>query len=112
MLQRTGTAKQQCVSWARRDLFRLWILSECAHTEFADPGAAEGVQFATLRPWCVGQKRGALLIVTRDDGLGLGLALSRQTMLDHGGDLWLASGPGESATFRLRLPLTLKAGNP
>jgi signal transduction histidine kinase len=53
-----------------------------------------------------------LPIAGRKDGLGLGLALSRQTMLDHGGDLWLASGPGESATFRLRLPLTLNAGNP
>ena len=44
-------------------------------------------------------------------GLGLGLALSRQTMRDRGGDLWLANGPGER-TFRLRLPLTVKAGNP
>ena len=25
----------------------------------------------------------------RDDGLGLGLALSRQTVLDHGGDMWI-----------------------
>ena len=36
-------------------------------------------------------------------GLGLGLALSRQTLLDHGGDMWAdANGPG--ARFCLRLP--------
>jgi signal transduction histidine kinase len=36
--------------------------------------------------------------------LGLGLALSRQTLLDHGGDMWAdADGPG--GRFRLRLPM-------
>ena len=40
----------------------------------------------------------------KKNGLGLGLALSRQTVLDHGGDLWLASRPGESARFCVRLP--------
>jgi signal transduction histidine kinase len=39
----------------------------------------------------------------KKNGLGLGLALSRQTMLDHGGDMWAdANGPG--ARFYLRLP--------
>jgi signal transduction histidine kinase len=39
----------------------------------------------------------------KKNGLGLGLALSRQTLLDHGGDLWVnASGPG--AEFHMRLP--------
>ena len=41
----------------------------------------------------------------KKNGLGLGLALSRQTVLDHGGDLWLASRSGESARFCVRLPL-------
>jgi len=37
------------------------------------------------------------------NGLGLGLALSRQTVLDHGGDLW-AEDAESGARFRLRLP--------
>ncbi|MCC6586863.1 MAG: HAMP domain-containing protein [Bryobacterales bacterium] len=37
-------------------------------------------------------------------GLGLGLALSRQSVLDHGGDLWVGDEPGPGATFCLRLP--------
>jgi signal transduction histidine kinase len=39
----------------------------------------------------------------KKNGLGLGLALSRQTLLDHGGDLW-ADGNGPGAKFCLRLP--------
>ncbi len=37
------------------------------------------------------------------NGLGLGLALSRQTVLDHGGDLWLAEKNGPGTRFCLRL---------
>jgi signal transduction histidine kinase len=39
----------------------------------------------------------------KKNGLGLGLALSRQTLLDHGGDLW-ANGDGPGAEFQMRLP--------
>jgi signal transduction histidine kinase len=37
---------------------------------------------------------------------GLGLALSRQTILDHGGDMWVESEPGRGARFFIRLPLS------
>ena len=32
-------------------------------------------------------------------------ALSRQTILDHGGDMWAESSPDGGARFRIRLPL-------
>jgi signal transduction histidine kinase len=38
-------------------------------------------------------------------GMGLGLAFSRQTVVDHGGDLWADSGQNQGARFVLRLPL-------
>ena len=39
------------------------------------------------------------------NGMGLGLALSRQTILDHGGDIWADSnGHARGARFCLRLP--------
>lgn len=41
----------------------------------------------------------------KKNGLGLGLALSRQTLLDHGGDLWAEPG-GPGAEFAMRLPKT------
>ncbi len=37
------------------------------------------------------------------NGLGLGLALSRQTVLDHGGEMWIAEKDGPGARFWLRL---------
>ena len=37
-------------------------------------------------------------------GLGLGLALSRQSVLDHGGDMWIETAAG--ARFVIRLPLS------
>ncbi len=43
-------------------------------------------------------------VTSGKNGLGLGLALSRQTVLDHGGDLWIADDAGPGAHFRLRLP--------
>ncbi|HET9321110.1 MAG TPA: HAMP domain-containing sensor histidine kinase, partial [Bryobacteraceae bacterium] len=45
----------------------------------------------------------------KKNGLGLGLALSRQTILDHGGDMWVESEPGRGAHFFFRLPLSRAA---
>jgi len=39
----------------------------------------------------------------KQDGVGLGLALSRQTILNHGGDIW--TEPATGARFVIRLPL-------
>jgi signal transduction histidine kinase len=58
------------------------------------PGISPVVQGRLFQPFVTAGKK---------TGLGLGLALSRQTLLDHGGDMWADSnGPG--ATFCLRLP--------
>lgn len=42
-------------------------------------------------------------------GLGIGLFISRQIALAHGGRLWVTSTPGQGSTFALALPLTRKA---
>ena len=39
----------------------------------------------------------------KENGLGLGLAISRQAVLDHGGDMWIE--PAAGARFVIRLPL-------
>jgi two-component system sensor histidine kinase PilS (NtrC family) len=39
----------------------------------------------------------------KENGLGLGLAFSRQTVLDHGGDMWIE--PASGARFVIRFPL-------
>jgi signal transduction histidine kinase len=58
------------------------------------PGISPAVRARLFQPFVTAGKK---------TGLGLGLALSRQTLLDHGGDMWAEpNGPG--ATFCLRLP--------
>jgi signal transduction histidine kinase len=42
---------------------------------------------------------------TKDTGLGLGLALTRKIVEDHGGRIELASEPGHGTTARIVLPL-------
>jgi signal transduction histidine kinase len=44
----------------------------------------------------------------KDHGLGLGLALSRQTLLNHGGDMWIE--PADGARFVMCLPLSSGLG--
>jgi signal transduction histidine kinase len=48
---------------------------------------------------------------TKDAGLGLGLALTRKIVSDHGGSIGLESVPGGGTTARIRLPL-VAAGTP
>jgi signal transduction histidine kinase len=59
------------------------------------PGIAPEIRGQLFQPFVSAGKR---------NGLGLGLALTRQTVMDHGGDLWVESEPGQGARFRFRLP--------
>jgi signal transduction histidine kinase len=55
-----------------------------------------------IRPEIRGRLFEPFVSAGKKNGLGLGLALSRQTVLDHGGDLWVEDGPG--ARFAIRFP--------
>jgi signal transduction histidine kinase len=59
------------------------------------PGIAPEIKSQLFQPFVTGGKR---------NGLGLGLALTRQTVLEHGGDMWVESEPGRGARFSIRLP--------
>lgn len=58
------------------------------------PGIPSAVRHRVFEPFFTDGKK---------NGLGLGLALSRQTVMAHGGELWLADEPGPGARFRMRL---------
>jgi two-component system sporulation sensor kinase A len=42
---------------------------------------------------------------TKDTGFGLGLALTKKIVSDHGGTIVLESAPGSGTTARITLPL-------
>ena len=65
------------------------------HVEDDGPGIAPEIRSKLFQPFVTAGKR---------NGLGLGLALSRQTVLEHGGDMWVESKPGRGARFSFRLP--------
>jgi signal transduction histidine kinase len=73
------------------------IEEACAlvHVEDTGPGIAPEIRAQLFQPFVSAGKR---------NGLGLGLALSRQTVLDHGGDMWVESAAGRGARFSFRLP--------
>jgi signal transduction histidine kinase len=57
------------------------------------PGIASEVRASLFQPFQSGKR----------NGLGLGLAVSRQTVLDHGGDMWAEGNGSGGARFCLRL---------
>jgi signal transduction histidine kinase len=58
------------------------------------PGIDPGIRDRLFQPFATAGKSG---------GLGLGLAFSRQAVLDHGGQMWVEAG-GQGACFALYLP--------
>ena len=65
------------------------------HVEDNGPGIAPEIRSQLFQPFVSAGKR---------NGLGLGLALARQTVLEHGGDMWVESEAGRGARFSFRLP--------
>jgi signal transduction histidine kinase len=62
--------------------------------EDTGPGIPDEIRDRLFEPFVTAGKQ---------NGLGLGLALCRQAVLDHGGDIW--TEPAAGARFVIRLPL-------
>jgi signal transduction histidine kinase len=63
--------------------------------EDSGPGISPEIRHKLFQPFVSFGKKG---------GLGLGLALSRQAVLDNGGDLWAESPERRGARFFIKLP--------
>jgi signal transduction histidine kinase len=68
--------------------------------EDTGPGISEEAWQNLFRPFASYGKK---------NGLGLGLALSRQVLLDHGGDLWVEKQFSSGARFMMRVPVVASA---
>jgi signal transduction histidine kinase len=64
------------------------------NVEDTGPGMPRRIRERLFEPFVTAHKR---------NGLGLGLALARQTVLEHGGEIWLE--PANGCRFAIRLPL-------
>jgi signal transduction histidine kinase len=64
--------------------------------EDTGPGLSENAWATLFQPFSSFGKR---------NGLGLGLALARHAVLEHGGELWAQKKTGPGAIFYIRLPL-------
>ncbi len=60
------------------------------------PGVDESIRSRLFEPYVTTRSVG--------EGMGLGLAISKKILLDHGGDLELLDSSGNGAAFRLTLP--------
>ncbi|MBI3667322.1 MAG: HAMP domain-containing protein [Acidobacteria bacterium] len=67
------------------------------------PGIRPEIREQLFQPFASAGKR---------NGMGLGLALARQTVRDHGGEMWVESEPGRGAAFFIRLPLAQPVAEP
>jgi two-component system nitrogen regulation sensor histidine kinase NtrY len=108
-----------------RDMLRQVLVNLCDNSSLALRASGDGKGAVTLRPGEAG--RNVLLDVADDgpgippdirprvfdpyvttrqvgEGMGLGLAISKKILLDHGGDLELAGSSGAGTTFRLTFP--------
>jgi len=78
---------------------RIWAVAEegsaVVHVADNGPGIAPQIRSQIFQPFVTAGKR---------NGMGLGLALTRQTVIEHGGEMWVESEPGRGAHFSFRLP--------
>jgi signal transduction histidine kinase len=65
------------------------------HVADNGPGIAPEIRSRLFQPFVTAGKR---------NGMGLGLALTRQTVTEHGGEMWVESEVGRGARFSFRLP--------
>jgi CheY-like chemotaxis protein len=87
-------------------IVRIWLDGEGGHASVADtgPGVDEAVAYAIFDRFFSTKRRGA--------GTGLGLAVSREIVEDHGGTIAVRRNEQGGATFVVSLPLRERASHP
>jgi signal transduction histidine kinase len=83
---------------ARKVRLRLTMAGPMIHLDVADDGTgiAPEVRDRIFEPYVTTRSMG--------EGMGLGLAISKKILLDHGGDLELVETSGTGTVFRMMIP--------
>ena len=87
------------------------IAGPCAHVTVSDQGIGipPSEQGAIFEPFV----RGSNISERNYPGLGVGLAISKEVIEQHGGRIWVESaGQGQGSTFHLMLPVAPSASPP
>jgi two-component system, NtrC family, nitrogen regulation sensor histidine kinase NtrY len=129
---RFAPADRSLLAALDRDMLRQVLVNLCDNSSLAVRASGEGCGTMTLHPGEAG--RNVFLDVSDDgpgvppeirsrvfepyvttrqvgEGMGLGLAISKKILLDHGGDLELLASSGAGTTFRLTFPRSLPASS-
>jgi len=111
-----------------RDMLRQVLVNLCDNSALAIRSAGKETGTVTLRPGETEAREGSIILDVTDDGpgippdirsrvfepyvttrrvgegMGLGLAISKKILLDHGGDLEVLASSPAGTTFRLTVP--------
>jgi signal transduction histidine kinase/HAMP domain-containing protein len=85
-------------------------LSPCVFISVSDTGP--GISYQDQKRVFERFEQGTLGNGRRPNGAGLGLALSKEFVEMHGGEIWVDSEPCEGSTFTFSLPLTQDSEQP
>jgi Na+/proline symporter/nitrogen-specific signal transduction histidine kinase len=109
LLNLLANAAAYCDPQRGRATVEVYAVDDMARVNIHDNGSGidsdqQSVIFERFR-------RGGGAVAGRPPGTGLGLTISRDIVQRMGGNLWVASVPGQGATFSFILPLSDSRGN-
>lgn len=84
----------------------VWISLETSETEVSFCVRDEGIGIPEEARSTIFDRFARATSTSKAEGLGLGLYISKEIVLAHGGEIWVESELGHGSTFHVKLPKT------